>query len=445
MLSLFALLTTSALPATLPVPLAQPRPPQNPAPVSAEERYRRRITPLTQVVDSATPAVVYIVTEGQTVASDFFGRLIPQRFSGAGSGVVILKEGFIITNYHVVEKASPGGIRVSFDKRYDETEYPAELVSWVKEEDLALLRIRGERDFPTVPLGTSSDLMIGESVIAIGSPYGQTHTVSSGIISGLHRNVDIPNSGLRFSDLIQTDASINFGNSGGPLLNINGELIGINSAVNSQAQNIGFAIPVDRVKAVIEEQLTPTWLGFEVEPGDHLKVATVVEGGPAELAGVQSGDCIVSLNGRSVTRQEDYRLARLGIAGVREVELAVEREGKQRRLKVPVWGRAEGVLFEKLGVQAETLGLGRGSYVRITRVQKSSPAEELGLEPGDVIDGVLVGGRSRPWQLQDPEELARLVAVLPAKTELTFDVYRDLDKDGRLERDELHRGSLTLR
>lgn len=267
MLSLLAFLP-ALLPASLPAP-------QETQPVSAEERYRRRITPITQVVDSATPAVVYIVTEGQTVASDFFGRLIPQRFSGSGSGVVILKEGFIITNYHVVEKASPGGIKVSFDKRYDETEYEAELVSWVKQEDLALLRIRGERDFPTVPMGTSSDLMIGETVVAIGSPYGQTHTVSSGIISGLHRNVDIPNAGLRFGDLIQTDASINFGNSGGPLLNINGELIGINSAVNSQAQNIGFAIPVDRVKAVIEEQLTPTWLGFEVEPGDHLKVASV--------------------------------------------------------------------------------------------------------------------------------------------------------------------------
>ncbi|MFM7281192.1 MAG: hypothetical protein ACKO32_05360, partial [Planctomycetia bacterium] len=107
MLSLFALTATAAA--------VLPPPPQDTQPVSAEERYRRRITPITQVVDSATPAVVYIVTEGQTVASDFFGRLIPQRFSGSGSGVVILKEGFIITNYHVVEKASPGGIKVSFD------------------------------------------------------------------------------------------------------------------------------------------------------------------------------------------------------------------------------------------------------------------------------------------------------------------------------------------
>src|SRR5258706_5681965 len=259
-------------------------------PLTAEEKYRRRVTPVVQVVEAASPAVVYIQTEQYQDVQDWWGRVFSRKVGvGAGSGVVIMKEGFIITNSHVVEGAT--NITVSFDKRFDENEYKAEVISAVQQEDLALLRIRGERDFPTIPMGTSSDLMIGEPVIAIGNPYGQTHTVSEGIISGLHRNVDIPSNRLHFDDLIQTDASINFGNSGGPVLNINGELIGINSAMNAQAQNIGFALPVDRVKAVLEEELMPTWLGFDVEPGDHLKVQNVVAGGPAAPAGLKQGDC----------------------------------------------------------------------------------------------------------------------------------------------------------
>src|SRR6185503_6834892 len=119
-----------------------------------------------------------------------------------------------------------------------------------------------------------------------------------------------------FDDLIQTDASINFGNSGGPLLNINGDLIGINSAINAQAQNIGFAIPVDKVKSVLDEQLlspdtASSWFGFEVESGDHLQVAKVVAGSPAADAGLKPGDCIVSLDGKPVTDQDSYRLARI--------------------------------------------------------------------------------------------------------------------------------------
>ncbi len=416
--------------------------------LTPEEKYKRRVTPVVEVVEAAAPAVVYIQTEQFQKARDWFGNIIEMKTgAGAGSGVVILKEGFIITNNHVVEGAST--IKVSFDKRYDENEYRADVISAVKQEDLALLRIRGDHPFPTIPMGTSSDLMIGETVIAIGNPYGQTHTVSQGIISGLHRDVSIPNNGLRFGDLIQTDASINFGNSGGPLLNINGELVGINSAMNAQAQNIGFAIPVDRVKAVLEDELMPTWLGFDVEEGDHLKVLNVVAGGPADQAGLKGGDCIVSLNNRPVVRQEDYRLARVGLAEQQEVEVEIERAGKTIKKRLKVWDRPNGILFERMGIKGERVAIGTNSYVRVTEVQPEGPGDKLGMKPGDVVDAlrpnVAAQKRQRAYTISSPDELGWLLSSLPVGTEVYIDLYRDLNNDRNLTRDELHRGLLVLR
>jgi S1-C subfamily serine protease len=418
------------------------------APLSPEEKVKRRVTPIVEVVEAASPAVVYIQTEQYRDIQDWWGRVFSMKTgAGSGSGVVILKEGFIITNNHVVEGAT--NITVSFDKRFDETDYKADVISAVKQEDLALLRIRGEREFPTIPMGTSSDLMIGETVIAIGNPYGQTHTVSQGIISGLHRDVNIPANGLHFDDLIQTDASINFGNSGGPLLNINGELIGINSAMNTQAQNIGFALPIDRVKSVLEEELMPTWLGFDVEPGDHLKVQNVVAGGPAAQAGLKEGDCIVSLNSRPVMKQEDYRLARVGLATLQEVEIQVERAGRTRTVRLKVWDRPNGILFERMGMKGEKIALGRGTYVRVTEVQPEGPADKLGIKPGDVVDAVrpnvAIGNGQRALMVGSPDQLAWLVFQMPAKSEIYLDLYRDLDGNNRYSRDELHRGLMILR
>lgn len=423
--------------------------PLSPAFQDTDEKLKLRITPIVQVVQSAAPAVVFIQTDYTKDVQDIFGRIFARQFSGSGSGVVILKEGFIITNYHVVRDAQR--ITVSFDKQYDDEEYPAQLISFVEREDLALLKINREKDFPVIPLGSSSDLMPGETVVAIGNPYGQTNTVSTGIISGLHRNVKIPNGNLDFDDLIQTDASINFGNSGGPLLNINGDLIGINSAINAQAQNIGFAIPVDRVKTVLEDQLLSpntarTWLGFDIDESDHVRIANVVMGGPAAQAGLRTGDCIVSIAGRPVTNQETYRLARLGLSPLEEVEVGVERQGQVRQVRMKSWEKHDGILYQRVGLRVERLGVGPRPYVRVVDVRPSSPAAELGVEIGDLVTvaRVRAGQFSRDFRITSREMFAGLVDTLPPRTELALEICRDLDANGVFERSELHQGTLTL-
>lgn len=416
------------------------------------ELLRRRVTPVVEVVRLAAPAVVYIQNERVQVGRTWWGQLVEQNFSGSGSGVVIHKDGFIITNFHVVNGAQK--LTVTFDSQYDSNEYQAEVVSFVRSEDLALLKISGEKPFPTIPLGTSSDLMLGEPVIAIGNPYGETHTVTQGIVSGLHRDKKIQTQygALQFDDLIQTDAGINPGNSGGPLLNINGDLIGINSAMNLQAENIGFAIPVDHVKRVLQERMlapdsAPTWLGFDVTGEEHLQIGQVVPGSPAEAAGLRAGDCIVAVGGTSVTNHEEYKLARVGLSPLREVELKVERAGQSRIVRLAPWDRYDGVLYEHLGLKVRTIETPSQSSVLITEVRPGGPAADLGLKPNDLVDAVqaLTGPRARAVRVPSRELFANFVTSLSPGTKLQIDVYRDVDANGRYETEELHRGTLTTR
>ena len=419
----------------------------------SDEMRKRRITPTVTVVQAASPAVVYIQTGAtRPVGRDIFGRIVSREFGGAGSGVVIRKEGFIITNYHVVRNADR--ILVNFDKAFDETDYKATVVSFVEDEDLALLKIQGTRPFPTIPLGRSNDLMAGETVVAIGNPYGQTITVTQGIISGLHRNVPIPQGDgrvLEFPDLIQTDASINPGNSGGPLLNMNGELIGINTAINVQAQNIGWAIPVDRVRSVLENQLlspetAPAWLGFEIEPGDHLCIARVVPGSPAAKAGLKPGDCIVSVAGEKVVNQDEYRAARVGLAPWSGTELQIERRGDTKKVELEPWDRDVGYLYEHLGLQVETRPARQGSWLYVKNVRADSPAARVGLETGDLIDALRPNLRGwRNLAVETPEQLVNLMSSLPQGTQIEIEILRDLDKDTLYSpREERLSGTITL-
>jgi S1-C subfamily serine protease len=231
--------------------------------------------------------------------------------------------------------------------------------------------------------------MAGERVIAIGNPYGQMYTVSTGIISGLHRDVQIPSEGLSFDDLIQTDASINFGNSGGPLLNIHGELIGINSAMNVQAENIGFAIPVDHIRDVLKDQLLPqatrSWLGLKTGPGNDLVITAVAAGGPAQTAGLLPGDLLVSLGGELVADAEAYRMRALDLPPGKPVAIVYERRGREKTVEFSPWDKQDGILYERMGLTVESIGYGNRTYASVTRVLPNGPAAEVGLKVGDLL------------------------------------------------------------
>jgi serine protease Do len=420
------------------------------------------MTPEVAVVMEVSPSVVFIETSTpvDVPRRNFFRTWIERReASGTGSGVVLFDEGYIITNYHVVSVPTPQGrrpagtIRVRFDPSFDGQVYDADLISAVPEEDLALLKIQGEHPFPTVRMGTSSDLMTGERVVAIGNPYGQSNTVSAGIISGQHRDVDVDE--LSFTGLIQTDASINPGNSGGPLLNITGELIGINTAMNFRAENIGFAIPVNRVKKVLEDHLfdvasAPGWIGFDVAAGG-LAIERVIDGSPASAAGLRPGDRLVSLGGQELSDHEEYRRHRLAALPGRQVELGVLRDGEVERLSVEPWTRVDAVLHERLGLAVGSVTIPAGyrtiDFLRVSGLRAGGPAQKLGLREGDLIESAGPGGR-RNARVRTPEDLALAAQRMAAGESLELELWRDEDGDGNLVRSpeysEFFRGRLVL-
>jgi serine protease Do len=438
------------------VPLEQrPRPaPPELGERSETLRLSNRRTPEVLAAQSARPGVVYIETDlVVSVGRDIFGRNMLRQSKSTGSGAVIFDEGFVVTNYHVIKGAT--AITVFFDRELDPQPYPARLVSQVESEDLALLKIEREEPFPTIPMGSSADLMIAEPVLAIGNPFGQTLTVSRGIISGLHRFVEVDN--LQFQGLIQTDASINPGNSGGPLININGELIGINTVMNAQAENIGFAIPVDRVRQVLEESLlspnqAQAWFGLELGQGPAaLEVVRVMPSSPADRAGVKTGDRVVALAGRPIAGLEEYNRQRVAIAPGESVQVEFLRGNERIKVTIDSWDRIDGYLFERAGLRLQAIQASdeRNVYrlLRIHAVRPESPAARLGLRPGDFLEAILVPGRMAFWPAT-PQDLAIYISQLAPKSSLLADVWRDSNENGRLEgderRSELLRGTLTL-
>jgi serine protease Do len=418
-----------------------------------------RRTPVVEAIERAKPAVVSITTNvrGQM---DFLGQIfqVEQRGS-SGTGVMIYPDGFLITNNHVIAGATE--IEVRFDPDDDPQAYPAQLVSTIPTEDLALLKITRDEPFPIVSL-CESEPILGEPVIAIGNALGHSHTVSQGIVSGLHRDVRTKN-GLAFDNLIQTDASINQGNSGGPLLNISGELIGINSAMEVGAENIGFAIPVGRVRTVLAEQLlSPTraqaWVGFEVDE-ETLAVVVVTPEGPAEAAGLERGDRLLELDGTALLGAKGevldvYRRLRQALLPATTVRLEVQRGRRREHLELVPWKQVDGVLFERLGLGLEPVLIGPyggTSYLHVTAVQRAGPADVAGLQRGDVLRGVALP-RQRAVHYRRPDQLANVVARLKPGTVIEVELWRDLNENGiYFERDiatdysEGLRGPLTVR
>jgi len=381
---------------------------------------------LTEIVKKIKPAVVNISSThivqnrpamrrgGDPFGEDFYQRFfgVPQEYNqnSLGSGFIISKDGTILTNNHVVQNADEIVVKLS-----DGHQYQAKLVGNDPKTDLAIIRIEGGKgDFPTVPLGNSDQLEVGEWVIAVGNPFGLGQTVTTGIVSAKGRVIGAG----PYDDFIQTDASINPGNSGGPLFNLNGEVIGINTAIIASGQGIGFAIPVNTAKNFAPQLLqkgkvTRGYLGvniqditpelaksFGIKEDMGALVAGVAPGGPAEKAGVQAGDLVVAFNGKPISASHDLPVlvsqspigAKLPIEVVRKgqhknfvVEVGELEQAERQIVQAQKEMSEMGIVVRDLNpLERSELGV-KDQGVLVIKMASNSPAAWIGLRPGDVI------------------------------------------------------------
>jgi serine protease Do len=310
--------------------------------------------------------------------------------------VLFVSRGYVVTNEHVISGANQVKIQLS-----DRREFTARVVGADARFDLAVLKIDAKVPLPAVRVGTARDLMPGETVIAIGNPFGLTHTVSTGVVSALHRVVPVAN-GRTCEDCIQIDAAINPGNSGGALLNIDGELIGINAAIRQNANNIGFAIPVDRAQTIVSDlirfgRVRYGWIG--IYPRDIIEegvaVSEVEPQSPAARAGVKAGDVILGVGELPMVRAQDYTDRSGQFLAEEEVALRLARGVV--RLKA-VWldpALAGRRAARRLGLELATALPAKGTKngppldgVRVVRVTPRSLAATAGIRPGDMVRAV---------------------------------------------------------
>jgi len=337
---------------------------------------------------------------------------------GAGSGFIIRSDGYVLSNNHVVE-----GARIIKVHLRDGRVFEANLVGRDPATDVSLLKLQLKGEvLPTVALGDSEALRIGEWVVAIGNPLGLSHTVTAGIVSAKGRREVRPDGRLRYPDFIQTDASINPGNSGGPLFNVRGEVIGINTAVSAQGQGIGFAIPINMVKKILpglaaEGRVTRSWLGvqiqeitprlvraFRLDNAQGALVTHVVRGGPAAQAGIREGDVIVAFGNKTLKRHDDLPWL-ASTAGVGQtVGVSLIRGGRRQSARVrlgrlpepgtvspPVQRSRAGGQHRALGMKLadasrrERSRLGFDGGVEVLSVDPGSVSARAGLRPGDLL------------------------------------------------------------
>jgi len=370
-----------------------------------------RLTPIVKAIRSCSPAVVDIQGQKSVNETPNGTPSPPRQVNGMGTGVIIDARGYILTNFHVVD----GVRRINVTLEGGRT-YVARVVAHNQETDLAVIRIRTPKSLPVIRLGSSHDLMVGETVIAVGNAYGYDHTATQGIISALHRNVQV-NDTQQYLDLIQTDASINPGNSGGPLLNIDGEMIGVNVAVRAGAQGIGFAIPVNKALDIAAqllniEKLENHWHGMTAlsidGPTGPVTIARVARDSPAQEGGLQRGDHLERIGSTPIRRAMDIERALLGLRTGENVPVVVRRDGKSLELNLALAKRAAlrsrqaaspapGSLQEQtwatLGLRLEKVpsSLFRNSEtsykggMRVVAVKSDSSAAKQGVRKGDVL------------------------------------------------------------
>ena len=339
-----------------------------------------------QAVQNVSPTVVAITTEVETQSP--FSWMGSGTSSSEGSGVVIDSDGVVLTNAHVVE----GAVRIEATFS-DDSVYSAEIIGLAPELDLAVLKLKREHASPTVEIGTSDDLMLGETVIALGNPFGLGHTVTTGVISAVDRPLETER--RIYQNFIQTDASINPGNSGGPLVNIKGELVGINTAIRSNAEGIGFAIPVDRAMKVAQDILNfgrvqRPWLGVDIEDvffqmDGKRRTAPQVSWVYPDRTGLQKEDTILAVDGKAVQGRGDLNAYLSTLSPGTNVQLEVWRGGKSRMIDLTTEALPTEVidmaLQDVLGVQVTT----RQSVLVISRIQSDGAFARNGLKIGDQL------------------------------------------------------------
>jgi Do/DeqQ family serine protease len=440
------------------------------------------------VADKVKPAVVSIYTEQVVKESvpfnyffsdpfdeffnDFFdGRPAPRqrpqrrgqsqynlqkRMEGAGSGVIINKDGYILTNYHVVKNADKITVKLSSDK-----EYSGRVIGKDAKTDLAVVKIKHGGPFPVASLGDSDKIRVGEWAIAIGSPFGLEQTVTAGIISAKRQSMQIHDSYYR--DLIQTDASINMGNSGGPLVNISGEVIGVNTAIYTQSGGsvgVGFAIPINRAKEILEPLMTKGkvergYLGVGIKNVDDViakqsglketagvLVESVMENTPADKAGIKRGDIILEFGNKKVDSSEKLQALVSGTAPDKKIDVAVSRNGERKVFTVMLseWPEeaSAGSREDKKSKKGEALAEWKGikvseltkdlmqdfnidsseEGVMILEIETGSKGEEMGLAAGDVIRSI---NRQKTSTLQ---EFSAAVKKVKLSDGILFDINR---------------------
>lgn len=385
--------------------------------------------PVARIVKQAAPAVVNIDIEAMVRQSaspfpddpffreffgDSFAREVPMR--GKGSGFIVTDDGYILTNNHVVDGPADIKIEVTLS---DGSTYPARVIGKDPTFDLAVIKIDA-KNLPAVPLGDSDMVEVGEWAIAIGNPFGFESSVTVGVISAKNRSVRARD--LNFDGFLQTDAAINPGNSGGPLLNLEGEVVGINTAIIPYAQGIGFAVPVNMARQIMDDlvkfgKVNRGWLGvylqpltkefasaYGIETGDGAVVGDVVNGSPADRAGIIRGDVIIEMGGHKVKDHRDVVVGiRQHLAGDK-VDLVVIHKGSRKKIivtlsPVPSADVSEAPASQKpqissrLGITVsrntpelrKEFDISVQNGVVITNVQPGSTGQRLGLRKGDVV------------------------------------------------------------
>jgi len=365
----------------------------------------QRVMP--SVVNVATEEVVPIRDPLENLFRDFFNPYYrnrpPNTQFSLGSGVIIDEEGFVLTNFHVVGRASRVWIKLS-----DGREYEADKLVGTSFTDVALVKIRAKKGekFTAVKFAADDDLLLGETVLALGNPFGLGGSVTRGILSSKSRRPPTEGEPLDVMDWLQTDAAINPGNSGGPLINLKGALIGINVAVYREGQGIGFAIPVKRVSAALAEIYSPEmleslWFGARVRPGPApMQVLSVQEQSPAGKAGLEAGDSILEVNGKSPSGFIDFNRELMAAKDKNPVTLLVQHEDNRRTIKVrlvpestffnaELIRRKTGASVQELTPQlAREFAFGNLAGVLVAEVDRGTPAATAGLEEGMLITSI---------------------------------------------------------